>query len=552
MNVDIPSAPASALQFDSISKSFFGVQVLTHVSFAIAPGQTVGLVGENGAGKSTLMNILGGNLLPDNGAMLMNGRNYKPRSPHDARAAGVAFVHQELNLFPNLSIAENLFLTGFPSTYGVLRHKEILSRSRTLLDQVGLDLPASTPLERLSTGERQLVEIAKALGIEPNILILDEPTTSLTSHEADHLFELIGQLRQRNIAMIYISHALNDVMRLCDDIVVLRDGEQVASGPREAFTIDKIITQMVGREICQLFPPRSSFSPNASGFRRAGSVHASETQTKTQTPTTESNPGHLNSPLAEVLLNVRAVSQPGIVENVSFGVRHGEIVGISGLMGSGRTELARIIFGLDPITQGHIELNGHSIETLTPRKRMQLGLAFLTEDRRDEGLCMEASIGDNITLASAPDRTRGPFGWLDHRALGNDIRSIRESVALTKTAETDQPVKTLSGGNQQKVVLAKWLLNRPKLLILDEPTRGIDVGAKHEIYSLINRLADDGTGVLMISSEIEELIGMCDRILVMSRGEIRDEIDCNEFNRERIMKAALHDGHLKPTTQTQP
>ncbi len=244
------------------------------------------------------------------------------------------------------------------------------------------------------------------------------------------------------------------------------------------------------------------------------------------------------------LFEVRGVTQPGIVRDVSFQIQAGEVVGISGLMGSGRTELARILFGLDPLTCGSIRLAGRSIEQLSPRQRVAAGIAFLTENRRDEGLCMEASIADNLSLASAGRHARGPAGWLDRAGLADAVKSVRDSVTLTASARDEQAVKTLSGGNQQKVVLAKWLMNEPKVFILDEPTRGIDVGAKFEVYSLINQLAERGAGVLMISSEIEELIGMCDRILVMRRGQIRDEIDCHEFDRERILKAALHEGHL--------
>ena len=505
---DIRADEPSALRFEGISKSFFGVKVLKGVSFSVPTGHTLGLVGENGAGKSTLMNILGGNLLSDGGEMILAGAAYRPTGPQEARASGIAFVHQELNLFGNLSIAENLFLTDFPTTGGLIRRSTINQRAGALLNEVGLKLPPDTLVERLSAGERQLVEIAKALSIEPRLIILDEPTTSLTARETEHLFALLGRLRERGIAMIYISHALQDVLRLCDDLVVLRDGEVVGQGARTDFTVEKIISLMVGREIAQLFPKR------------------------------EATPGD------QAVLVVRGVSQPGIVRDINLDVRAGEVVGISGLMGSGRTELARILFGLDPMERGAIEIDGVPIDTLSPRERVAAGLAFLTESRRDEGLCMEASIADNLTLAAAAKRTNGPAGWLERGALQGDVKRIRESVTLTATARNEQPVKTLSGGNQQKVVLAKWLLNEPRVFILDEPTRGIDVGAKFEVYSLINQLAERGAGVLMISSEIEELIGMCDRILVMSRGAIRDEIRRPEFDRERILKAALHDGEL--------
>lgn len=560
-----PTTNNELLSFSGITKSFFGVAVLKDVSFIVPAGHTLGLVGENGAGKSTLMNILGGNLTPDDGQMSLGGEPHAPAAPKEATCAGVAFIHQELNLFPNLSIAENLFLAAFPrlgqkvvrgspfvvcgSTDTTRVHQRttndeqravsrglpwidrrtLRSRTTELLRQVGLDHPPDTPVERLSAGERQLVEIAKALSIEPRLIILDEPTTSLTSRETEHLFALLNRLRERGIAMIYISHALNDVLRLCDSIVVLRDGAVVGQGPRAEWTVDRMITLMVGREMEQLFPqrPRSNLSPPSEST--AAQVSAS------------------GAGSSDTLLEVAGVTQPGIVADISFGLRAGEVLGISGLMGSGRTELARILFGLDPLSRGSIHLAGRPIERLSPRERVAAGLAFLTESRRDEGLCLDASIADNLSLVSLPGHASGPAGWLNQGTMNASVQSARRAVTLNASARDLQPVKTLSGGNQQKVVLAKWLLNEPRVFILDEPTRGIDVGAKHEVYSLINQLVGRGAGVLMISSEIEELIGMCDRILVMNRGRIRDEIHLHQFDRERILKAALHDGHLAAT-----
>jgi ribose transport system ATP-binding protein len=500
-----------ALQFDGIDKAFFGVRVLGGVSFSLPPGHTLGLVGENGAGKSTLMNVLGGNLQPDAGRMLLDGAPYAPRSPRDAAAHGIAFIHQELNLFPNLTIAENLFLTAFPRRGGLIDRREIQRRSDVLLKDVGLDVPSDMAVERLSAGERQLVEIAKALSLSPRAMILDEPTTSLSARETERLFDLLGRLRERGISMIYISHALGDVLRLCDGIVVLRDGEVAGTGPREGFDIDRLVSLMVGRDIRQLFPDRTG------------------------------------QPSADVALEVRGVSQRGIVADISFSLRRGEVLGVSGLMGSGRTELARILFGLDPMARGEIRLDGAPIHALSPRDRIRRGLAFLTEDRRAEGLCLDAAIADNIALVSAPGYARGPFGWMAERALRRAIARMRGAVRLTPTARDGQPVKTLSGGNQQKVVLAKWLLSEPRVLVLDEPTRGVDVGARYELYKLIDQLAARGAGVLVMSSEIEELIGLCDRILVMGQGEIRDEVPREAFDRERILRASLRDGSLGAT-----
>jgi ribose transport system ATP-binding protein len=477
----------------------------------VKPGQTVGIVGENGAGKSTLMNILGGNLRPDAGELRLNGQPYAPQSPRDAEHRRVAFIHQELNLFANLTIAENIFIGGFPRRARWLPfvdRRKMYERTRELLREMNLSCAPDTPIERLSAGERQLVEIAKALAFDARLIIFDEPTTSLTARETERLFAIMGQLRERHISMVYISHSLGHVLKLCDEVVVLRDGAVVGNEPASQFTLERMVSLMVGRAITQLFPKRDT------------------------------------QPANEVALDVRGLAQPGVARAINFQLRRGEILGVSGLMGSGRSELARILFGLDPCASGDIRLNGELLNGLPPRDRIARGLAFLTEDRRAEGLCMEAAIADNVTLVALPRfvRTWARFvSAADSRAA---VATIRQAVKLTPSARDEQAVKTLSGGNQQKVVLAKWLLNEPKVFILDEPTRGIDVGAKHEIYRLINELAARGAAVLMISSEVEELIGMCDRILVMGGGAIRDTVAPHQFDRERILRAALHDGAL--------
>jgi ribose transport system ATP-binding protein len=502
------------LEFRGIDKSFFGVKVLKSVSFELPAGHTLGLVGENGAGKTTLMNLLGGNLAPDAGEMRLDGQPHTPASPRDAERAGVAFIHQELNLFTNLTIAENIFIGDFPRTPSWLpwiSRRRMRERTRQLLAQVELDLSPDIPVERLAAGERQLVEIAKALRLDARLIILDEPTTSLTARETDRLFGIMSRLRARGLALIYISHNLGHVLLRCDDIVVLRDGQRVGAGPKSEFTLERMVSLMVGREITQFFPQR------------------------------DSRPG------TEVALEVRDISQPGMVRNISFQLRRGEVLGLSGLMGSGRSELARILFGLDPCASGEIRLAGEPLNGLPPRERIERGLAFLTEDRRAEGLCAEASIADNLTLVALPQFARAPIRWIDLRAAATAVTRIREAVKLTPTARATQSVKTLSGGNQQKVVLGKWLLSQARVFILDEPTRGIDVGAKYEVYRLIHELADRGIAILMISSEVEELIGMCDRILVMSRGAIRDSIEPHEFDRERILRAALHGAELLGT-----
>jgi len=503
------------LQFDGIAKAFHGVKVLKAVSFGVAAGSMVGLVGENGAGKSTLMNILGGNLQPDAGRIRFAGRDYLPRDPQDAAAHRIAFIHQELNLFPNLSIAENIFLTRFPrfSTTPFIQRSEVDRRATELLREVGLEIPVRRLVETLSAGERQLVEIAKALSIDARLIIFDEPTTSLTERETARLFELIARLRARGLAIIYISHTLRDVFRQCDQIVVLRDGQVLGSGPTNTFTTERLVSLMVGRPMSQLFPERAATA-------------------RFQNATASRDP-------AGALLAVRGLSRPGLLENISFICRQGEVLGLAGLMGAGRSELARVLFGLDRGAQGEVWFDGNLLQDASPRERIRRGMAFLTENRHSEGLCLDAAVADNLSLAGLAEYGRTGLRWLPRGPLQDAITRIRGEVNIDPRVADQQPVRTLSGGNQQKVVLGKWLLRRPRLLILDEPTRGIDVGAKYEIYRLIHRLADNGTGIFVISSEMEELIGLCDRILVMRNGKLVDDLPRSEFDRERVLRAAI-------------
>lgn len=511
------------IEFRGINKSFAGVPVLRDVSFRVVSGQTFGLVGENGAGKSTLMNILGGNLEVDSGEMLLSGRSYTPAGPADASRAGIAFIHQELNLFPNLSIAENIFLTSFPRRLGLLRKAEANRRTAALLKEVGLAHEPRTKVERLSAGERQLVEIAKALAIDARLIILDEPTTSLSAPEAERLFALLGRLREKGVSMIYISHALADVLRLCDSLVVLRDGQVVGTG--SDFNIPSLVTLMVGRSLNQLYPERNG--KVASG---GADLYGDDMEDMEVVPTKARR---------QLVMEVKGLTHPGIIRDVSFKLYRGELLGISGLMGAGRSELARILFGLDPCTRGEVVVSGRPARGGV-RRRIRSGMAFLTENRREDGLCLEASIAENIALVALRRFSHTALRLIRGAQLEKEVSRIRSAVRLTPSARDEQAVKTLSGGNQQKVVLGKWLLAEPSVLILDEPTRGIDVGAKFEIYQLIFELAAKGSGVLVISSELEELIGICDRILVMRRGEIVDELSKAEFDRERILRAALH------------
>jgi ABC-type sugar transport system ATPase subunit len=500
-----PVSPAAApvLEVRGIAKQFFGVQVLHGVHFAIRAGQALGLVGENGSGKSTSMNILGGVLQPDGGDMLLDGQPYRPATPRDAAQAGIAFIHQELNLFPNLSIEENVFIDRFPrrSVLPFIDRKAIRSATDELLRQVDLHLPPGTQVARLSQGERQLVEIAKALSANPKVIILDEPTTSLTRREVDRLFAIMERLKKRGIGMVYISHALDDVFEVCEHVTVLRDGAVVGDAPAAELSMPKVIGMMVGRSIDAIFPARTL------------------------------------APRERTMLEVRGLSQPGVAENVSFAIRAGEVVGLAGLMGSGRSELARMIFGLDPFARGDVIVDGRPIAEPGPAACMEAGIAFLTEDRRHEGLLMDSSIAENTILASLADFS-GPAGLVDGGKVADAATSMARKVHLSTDRVTETKAKHLSGGNQQKVVIGKWLMRKPKVFILDEPTRGIDVGAKQEVYKIVNALVEDGSAVLLISSEIEELIGLSDRILTISRGEITGGFERSRFDREAIMAAA--------------
>jgi ABC-type sugar transport system ATPase subunit len=504
--MDIRSAGMAAtplLVAEHLTKSFFGVQVLHGVGFEVRAGEALGLVGENGSGKSTSMNIVGGVLRPDGGRMLLGGKPYAPATPRQAGEAGVAFIHQELNLFSNLTVAENIFVHELPVRGGVplIDWATLRKRTAALLEEVGVPIPWNAVVGRLSQGEKQLVEIAKAISANAQIIIFDEPTTSLTRPEVERLFGIVDLLKARGIGLVYISHALEDVMAICDEVTVLRDGAIVGSGRCEEMGVPQIINLMVGRSIDTVFPERQ--------------------------PTRRDRP----------LLEVRGLSQPGVAEDISLEVMAGEVVGLCGLMGSGRSELARMIFGLDRFERGQILVDGVELVAPTPVSAKEAGIAFLTEDRRGEGLVMDFPIAENFILASLR-RFASHFGLIDRKAALSAAHAMAERVHLSTDRVATTLAKHLSGGNQQKLVIGKWLLREPRVFILDEPTRGIDVGAKQEVYRTINRMVEAGCAVLLISSEIEELLGLSDRILTISRGEITGSFERREFDREAIMAAA--------------
>jgi ribose transport system ATP-binding protein len=494
------------VEFEHVSKSFFGVRALSDVTFSVEKGQTLGLIGENGAGKSTLMNILGGVFPRDEGTIRLYGKQYNPSCPADAARAGIAFIHQELNLFTNLSVADNLFIDDFPrlGKSPLINKRRLHKRSAELLSFVDLHISSGTPVEMLTPGERQLVEIAGALGRNARVIIFDEPTTSLTAAERKRLFDIIKRLQDQKRTIIYISHTLKDVLQVSDFIAVLRDGCLVSTGPGGEYSVDRMISDMVGRRIEQMYPARST------------------------------------APGSAAVLEVEGVTQPGIVKDISFKLHEKEVLGIFGLMGSGRSELARIIFGLDSCKTGRIGIRAKDATGSSPAASIRNGLAFVTENRHQEGLLLEAAVSENLDLSALRKFTRfGPAQIIDRSRAVEFANRIAETLRIKSGPIHKQIVKNLSGGNQQKVVIGKWLLAGPAVLILDEPTRGIDVGAKYEVYGTINKLAEEGVGILYISAELEELTGMCDRILVMSNGEIRAEFARPDFDQEKILQAAF-------------
>jgi len=507
MNSTMTNTPR--LRVDGLTKSFSTVRVLHGVSFEIGAGEVLGIVGENGSGKSTTMNIIAGVLAPDEGAMALDGHKFAPADRRAAEKAGIAFIQQELTIFPNLSVEENLLLGRAPRVSGALPfiyRKQRRRQAMEFMQAVGLDVNTGTPASRLSPGERQLLEIARGLSIDARVMILDEPTTSLTSKETERLFALTRRLKASGIAILYVSHVLNDVLQLSDKLLVMRDGRVTFHGPRADMSPERLIVAMVGRSIDALFPPSR------------GTVSKRE-----ETP----------------VLELRGVSEPGIVEGINLKVTVSEIVGIFGLMGSGRSELARIVFGLDPHRQGQIRVNGASLISGDLSARLRSGMAFLTEYRRHEGLMMDASASENMSLAALRSFSSSIYGRLQTARLKPALKAMAGQLRLKCDNIEIAPVRSLSGGNQQKVVIGRWLLCQPKLLILDEPTRGVDVGAREEIYAMLAKLVAQGKSILVISSEIEELIGLCDRIVVMHRGCIVSEFSRMEFDQKTILSAAF-------------
>jgi len=498
----------SLLATHAIGKAFPGVQALDGVSLDLRAGEVHAIVGENGAGKSTLMKIFSG-VYPHgsfDGSIHIDGVAQRFKGVRDAERAGVAIVFQEFSLVPELSVAENIFLGRLPSSSNVVHWNELHARAKELLDQLGVEIDTETPVRNLGIGQQQLVEIAKALSHNARILILDEPTAALNSTEAETLFRIVGSLRTRGLGLLYISHRLEEVLELADRVTVLRDGRSIATHSRGEIDRKKMISLMVGREISQVFPEPK------------------------RTP-------------GEVALEVKnlSVTHPDIVsrtvlDDVNFDVRAGEVLGIAGLMGAGRTALLNVLFGSFPRRySGEIVLGGKLVAIESPADAISYGLALVTEDRKRLGLSLGASIADNMTLVAL---RRFAYAFLLNKQRAMSGVEQMMSDLRVKATSPETPVENLSGGNQQKVVLGKWLLNGPRVLLLDEPTRGIDVGAKQEIYVRINELAEKGLAIVMVSSELEELRGVCDRILVMHEGRITGRFSRADATAEAIMGCA--------------
>jgi ribose transport system ATP-binding protein len=508
LQVSLPPSPEPVLEAISVSKRFGGVMALREVDFDLNPGEIHALMGENGAGKSTLMKILSGVYTDYEGAVSVDGQIRRFAGVRDAEAAGVAIIHQELNLVPELSVADNIFLGRERLIVGlIVDRKASTAAASALLVRLGINLDPEARVGSLRVGEQQLVEIAKALSMEARILIMDEPTSALSPAECQRLFKIIRQLAADGVAIVYISHRIEEVMQLADRVTVFRDGRQVLTRPMNELTEDAVIAAMVGRSLLDA--------------------------------------GHEERTIgAEIVLSVRglSLSSPNrqgwrqVLEGVSFDLRAGEILGIGGLLGSGRTEILETIFGSsEGRSGGHIRLRGRSVEIRSPRDARRLGIALVTEDRKTQGLHLAASITDNVALPLVGRVAR--FGLRSFSAEAGLARQAVRSLGV-RCDSIEQPAGTLSGGNQQKVVIGKWLATEPRILLLDEPTRGIDVGAKREIYDLIFKLARDGLAIVVVSSELPELLLLADRILVMSEGRQTGMLPRAEAREERIMQLA--------------
>jgi inositol transport system ATP-binding protein len=493
-------AVAPLLEIEGIRKVFPGVVALDNVRLRLHAGTVHALMGENGAGKSTLMKIIAGICTPDQGEVRIKGRRVALKGPLDALNNGIAMIHQELNLMPYMTVAENIWIRREPKTrLGFVDHGELRRRTQALFDHLAIDIDPEVEVRDLSIASRQMVEIAKAVSFNSDVLIMDEPTSALTETEVNHLFRIIRQLKAQGKGIIYITHKMNEFFEIADEVSVFRDGKYIDTKKSTEVTRDEIIHMIVGRELTQMFPKETV-------------------------------------PIGPVVVSVKNLSLDGIFRDVSFDLRAGEILGLAGLVGSGRSNLAEALFGVVPATSGTISIEGIEVTMDSPARAMQCGMAFLTEDRKETGCFLPLDITANMDTAVL-SRRHVRFGFVQGKALRNDCEEMRRKLRV-KTPSLDEVIQNLSGGNQQKVLIGRWLLTNPKILILDEPTRGIDVGAKAEIHRIVSRLAGQGVAVLMISSEMPEVLGMSDRVMVMHEGRMTGILDRRDADQVRIMELA--------------
>ncbi len=491
---------SALLEMNDVSKRFLGVHALKGVHFDLRCGEVHALVGENGAGKSTLMKVLTGIHQPDSGEIFFEGKPYAVKNIGEAQNLGISMIHQELNMMNDLTVAQNVFIGRELKKGPWLDDAGMVRETQKIFDRIGIKIDPKTKLGRLTVGKQQMVEIAKAVSRDCKLLILDEPTAALTQTEIEDLFRIMGDLKAKGIGMVYISHRMDEISRISDRITVMRDGEYVGTVDTVSVTKDDIINMMIGRVVYE------------------------DPKTHSEVPED-----------AETVLEVRNLSSGNLFKDVSFKLRKGEILGFSGLMGAGRTEVARAIFGADPRDGGEIFVNGKRVNIKTPEDAVKLGIGYLSEDRKRYGLLLDKSVAENTALASIDKYTKG--GIINDRQIKAEAREENAKLR-TKTPSMEQLLKNLSGGNQQKVIIARWLIKNSDILIFDEPTRGIDVGAKSEIYTLMNQLAKQGKSIIMISSELVEILRMSDRILVMCEGKKTGELDISEANQENIMQLA--------------
>lgn len=489
----------SLLDMKQIIKSFNGVEVLHGIDFSLRAGTVHALMGENGAGKSTLMKVLAGVHKCDDGEIWLKGKKTEIQSPRHAQELGIAMIHQELSPVPEMTVAENIFLGREPRKGLFVDYKKMYTDTEKLLGEMKVRVSPRAKIGRLKVADQQLIEISKAISLNADIIVMDEPTSAITDQEVEILFKTIADLKKKGTGIIYISHKMDEIFQIADDITVLRDGTYVNSWEAKDIDNNTLIKNMVGRELNEIFPK-------------------------------------IKVPAKDVVMEVRHFTKENQFEDISFLVREGEILGIAGLIGAGRTELMNAIFGLEKPDSGEVFFEGKKVEIRRPSDAIRHGIAYVTEDRKNEGLVLEMGVGQNITIASMKTLSSGMFikRQEEKKTIDDQIRALRIKVHSPR-----QLVGKLSGGNQQKVVLAKWMMKNPKLLILDEPTRGIDIGAKSEIYKLMGEFVEKGNSIIMISSEMPEAMGMSDRILVLSNGRLSGELSREEFAQEDIMKMAV-------------